>query len=86
LTEEKYASWIINEKIIEFIFLENPHVELIKRSGEILRLLTIDEKFFSPEVIEMIWSCCREKHEDIVRASLDLIQELAIILPLERLG
>lgn len=86
LNEEKYAHWIINEKIIEFIFVENPHVELIKRSGEILRLLAQDEKLFSPEIIEMLWSCCKEKHEDIVRATLDLIQELAVYLPLERLG
>jgi hypothetical protein len=59
---------------------------LIKRSSEILKLLTIDEKYFSPEIIEMLWNCCREKHEDIVRATLDLIKELAKIIPLERLG
>ncbi len=86
LTEEKYAQWIINERILEFIFNENPHVELIKRSSEILRLLTIDEKYFSPDIIDMLWGCCREKHEDIVRATLDLIQDLAGILPLERLA
>ena len=62
---------------MEFIFIDNPHVELIKRSSEILKLLANDEKYFSPEIIEMLWSCCREKHEDIVRATLDLIQDLA---------
>ena len=36
---DKYAKWIIDEKILEFIFVENPHVELIKRSYEILKLL-----------------------------------------------
>jgi hypothetical protein len=67
--------------------MEKPHVELIKRSGEILKLLaTADDKSFSPEIIEMLWSCCKEKHEDIVRATLDLIQDLAEILPLERLS
>ena len=34
----------------------------------------------------MMWICCREKHEDIVRATFDLIQDIASVLPLERLG
>lgn len=46
LNAEKYSQWLISEKIIEFIFIENPHVELIKRSVEIMRLLARDEKYF----------------------------------------
>lgn len=34
----------------------------------------------------MLWSCCKEKHEEIVRATLDLIKDLAENLPLERLA
>mmetsp|Transcript_8862 Transcript_8862/g.8233 ORF Transcript_8862/g.8233 Transcript_8862/m.8233 type:complete len:493 (+) Transcript_8862:1431-2909(+) len=34
----------------------------------------------------MMWVCCREKHEDIVRATFDLVQDLAFYLPLERLS
>lgn len=73
LNNEKYSKWILDQKILEFIFTENPHVELIKRSFELLRLLAADEKFFTPEIVEMLWSCCKDKHEDIIRASLDLI-------------
>jgi hypothetical protein len=85
LNYEKYAKWIIDQRIIDFIFTENPHVELIKRSNDLLRLLTIDEKFFTPEIMDMLWSCCKEKHEDIIRATLEIIQDLAFILPLDRL-
>jgi len=53
--------------------MENPHVELIKRSTEIMRLLAMDERYFSSEIIEMLWICASEKHEDIVRATLDLV-------------
>lgn len=70
---DKYSQWLIEEKIIDFIFLENPHVELIKRSTEIMKLLASDERFFSNDIIDMIWICCSEKHEDIVRATLDLV-------------
>jgi hypothetical protein len=41
---------------------------------------------FSSEIIEMLWSCCKEKHEEIVRATLELIKDLAEFLPLERLA
>ena len=34
----------------------------------------------------MLWTCASEKHEDIVRATLDIVQDLALIMPLERLG
>lgn len=32
----------------------------------------------------MLWVCASEKHEDIIRATLDIIQELAQFMPLER--
>ena len=33
----------------------------------------------------MLWVCASEKHEDIQRATLDLIQDLALYMPLDRL-
>ena len=38
------------------------------------------------DIIEMLWSCCKEKHEEIVRATLELIKDLAENLQLERLA
>lgn len=73
LTFDKYAKWLIERKIVEYIFYENPHVELIKRSVEILKLLANNEATFPPSIIEMMWVCCREKHEDIVRATFDVL-------------
>jgi hypothetical protein len=37
-------------------------------------------------LIDLLWVCCSEKHEDIIRSSLELMQDLAIFMPLERLG
>lgn len=84
LNLEKYSQWIVNEKIVQFIFVENPHVELIKRSLEILKLLAFQEQYFSAEFVEMLWVCASEKHEDTIRATLDIIQELAQFMPLDR--
>jgi len=33
-----------------------------------------------------MWACCKEKHEDIVRATFDVLQALAADLPLDRLA
>lgn len=86
LNQEKYCQWLINEKIIEFILIENPHVELIKRSTEIMRLLALDERYFTVDIVDMLWVCCSQKHEDIVRSTLDLVQDLANFMPLDMLG
>lgn len=59
---------------------------MIKRSTEIMRLLTYYDEMFTIEVIDLMWSCCREKHEDIVRATFDLIQDLTLTMSLERLA
>ena len=85
LTQAKYCEWLLENRIIEFIFAENPHVELIKRSAEIIRLLAQDERYFTTDIVDLLWVCCSEKHEDIIRSTLDLVQDLATCMPLERL-
>ena len=81
-----FSAWIIKNKVIDFIFEENPHQELIKRSYSILSLMAQDAQTFPEEMVTLIWSCCSpEKHEDIVRATYELITELAMCLPAERL-
>jgi hypothetical protein len=51
-----------------------------------MRLLACNEGYFSQEIVEMLWVCASEKHEDITRATLELIQDLAQFMPLERLA
>ena len=86
LTQPKYCQWLLDNRIIEFIFAENPHVELIKRSSELIRLLAQDETYLTTDIVDLLWVCCSEKHEDIIRSSLDLVQDLALSMPLERLA
>jgi len=51
-----------------------------------MKLLGLTEAYFSPEIVEMLWVCASEKHEDIIRATLELIQDLAFSMPLDRLA
>jgi hypothetical protein len=45
-TKETYADWIIENKVVEFIFTENPHSELIKRTLSIFQLFEDMENYF----------------------------------------
>ena len=36
---EKFSAWIIENKVIDFIFKENAHAELIRRSFGILKIM-----------------------------------------------
>ena len=51
-----------------------------------MRLLASNEGYFTSEIVEMLWVCASEKHEDIIRATLDLIQDLAQFMPLDKLA
>ena len=81
-----FSNWIIKNNTIEYIFKENPHQELIKRSYQILYILAQNEETLPESMLELIWSCCSsQKHEDIIRASYELITELSKFMPLSRL-
>ena len=81
-----FSEWIQSTKILEYIYVENPHSELIKRSLELVYVRTKDqERPLQDEVIEAIWRCATEKHEDIIRATLVIMQELIPHIPLDTL-
>lgn len=66
------------ENILEYIFIEKPHSELIKRSLELVYLRTLNKQFpLSNELINQIWVCANEKHDDIMRATLTVIENLS---------
>jgi hypothetical protein len=39
----------------------------------------------TPDLIEAIWKCCTQKHEEITRASLEILKELVQYVGLETL-
>jgi len=44
------------------------------------------ENYFPEYFIDIIWSCCSpEKHEDIIRATFELLTDLSRYLPLDRI-
>ena len=81
------AEWITQERIVEYVYIENPHSELIRRSSELIYLRSINKSDpFPQSLVDEIWKCCSEKHEDIVRASLSMLENIAPFLEIEVLA
>lgn len=69
------AKQIVNSKLIENIFDENAHEEILKRSQEILIFL-LDNNYYSSGMSSILWKCCMSKHEDIARVSFAILASL----------
>jgi len=80
LTLERLGEWLEAAGILEFVFLENPHDELIKRSADVVRGMA-QGGALKEEHVALIWSCARgDKHENVVRATYELVSELSLHL------
>ncbi len=54
LTAEAMRDWILKEKILEVVLGENTHLEIVKRSGCILKFLA-KQGALPAESIDLIW-------------------------------
>lgn len=74
LTAQDFSEWVLQSGVLQFIFKENIHQELIKRSISVLQILALDPATFPSDLVKMIWQCCApDKHDDVVRATLNLV-------------
>jgi hypothetical protein len=74
LTLEHFLNWIKDQKLIDYVFGEYSHPEIIRKSGELLsKMCQMD--LFSKKEIDLIWSVFDSNyHEDIIRATLEVIE------------
>lgn len=81
VTPEKLAEWLADSKILEYIYKEAKHPELISRSTELLSHLATYDRL-TKEIIEMLWDTCihENKHEAVAEATITVIASLAKIL------
>lgn len=76
LTTQTFLEWIKENKIIEYVFGEYSHPEIIRKSGELLVKMCKYE-LFSKHELEILWSVFDSNlHEDILMASLDVVEML----------
>ena len=74
LTNEIFLQWIKDNKIIEYVYGEYSHPEIIRKSGELLEKMW-KYHLFSKEELEIIWNVFESNlHEDIVQATLEVVE------------
>ena len=78
------AKKLIEHSLVEIILGENVQAEIVKKAEDLFSFL-IKNNCFDSKYIQLIWNCCIEKHEDVMKACLELLSNLAIKLPLTQL-
>lgn len=74
LTIDTFLEWVKSQKIIEYVYGEYSHPEIIRKSGELLQKMW-QNNLFSKKEIDIMWSVFDANfHEDIILAVLDVIE------------
>lgn len=81
---EFFVKWIKENKILEQLYGENLHGELVKRSIDIPRFLAL-MKELDRGYLDLMWDASKEKHETIVHIIYSIFGELFQHLPIEDL-
>lgn len=76
-------SYLQDEGFVEILFGDNLHVQLVRRSAEILKFMNQNTPL-SHAHLDMIWEASRGKHESVVNAIYAVISSLACVLTLEQ--
>jgi hypothetical protein len=75
INSESLRDWILKQKVLEIVFGENTHVEIVKRSASVMAFLAKDHALPN-EIVDLVWKCQIGKHEDMVRVVYSTIQEI----------
>ena len=75
INTESLKQWLLDQRVLEIIFGENTHVEIVKRSASVIIFLA-KEGALPNEVVDLVWRCQIGKHEDMVRVVYSTIQEI----------
>lgn len=76
LNAKIFVKWILDNKILEVIFGDSIHIEIVKRCSDIPKFMAKYESI-PLEVIDLLWNSCEGKHEAIVRAIYDIIIDIS---------
>lgn len=76
---EDIKQWVTAEKIIEILLNDRPHIELIKRSGVILKFAARNSILAESGLLDL-WNSLQSKHESYQRATYDTIIDLCSVL------
>ena len=74
LTPELMLDWLKRNSVLEVIFGDNAHTEIVKRANVLLQFYAKQSKgHLDQEIVELTWRCQEGKHEEMVRCIQKLI-------------
>ncbi len=71
---------LAEQRLVETIFCENSHEEVISRAKDVLAQMVYQNVFLA-EHVGCVWACCVDKNEDISRAALGTLTGLLDSFP-----
>lgn len=87
LSVKTLAKWISEQNIIDYIYKDVRHPELISKSADLLSGLA-KNSMLSEETLLLIWETCtnEHKHEAVTESILSVISNIASSLPIEMIN
>ena len=77
LSSSALLSWIQENKIVDELFGEKMHQELLKRSNDLFRFITSNGKL-TTEHLDALWGSCMGKDEPVMSAIFQIIADLVL--------
>ncbi|KAF2075266.1 hypothetical protein CYY_003442 [Polysphondylium violaceum] len=78
----KISEWIKENQVIETLYGETMHIQLIQKCTDILKFLA-EHSAFERKYLDLIWNAAEGKHETIENVIYDTIGNIASSLPVE---
>ena len=69
------VKWVVQHNILGEILDDSVHAELIRRTSYVFAFLA-RHGAVTIEMLELLWKCQQDKHEDLVRAVFDTIKDI----------
>jgi len=76
LSAKEFIDWIFKNKVFELILGDSMHIEIIKRTHDILKFIAKYETI-PIHLIDLLWNSCEGKHEATLLAMYDLIIQIS---------
>ncbi len=76
LSAKEFIEWLFKNKVFELILGDSMHIEIIKRTHDILKFVAKYETI-PIHLIDLLWNSCEGKHEATLLAMYDLIIQLS---------
>ena len=73
---ERMLDWVKRNAVLQLIFNDNAHAEMIKRGTAILLFVAKYDTNLDWGILDLIWNCQLNKYEDIIRAIYSTLESI----------